>query len=130
MKALLDTCALIWFLRDDPELSEKAAQTIEHPDTDAFVSVVSIWEIATKASIGKRQMPLGFHESLEDKLKASGFNLLPLEFQHAAGVYPLPAVHSDPFDRLLISQCKSEKLTAITNDSRWSDPRYGISVLW
>ena len=43
MKALLDTCALIWFLRDDPELSEKAAQTIEHPGADAFVSVVSIW---------------------------------------------------------------------------------------
>jgi len=130
MKVLLDTGALVWFLRDDSELSEKAAQLIENPNTDAFVSVVSIWEIAIKASLGKIQTPIGFQDSLEDKLKASGFNILPVEFQHAAGVYDLPTVHNDPFDRLLISQCRSEKLTAITNDTHWIDPRYGISVLW
>lgn len=130
MKVLLDTCALLWFLRDDSELSEKAAQLIENPDTEGFVSVVSIWEIAIKASLGKIQTPVGFQDSLEDKLKASGFNILPIEFQHAAGVYALPSVHQDPFDRLLISQCKVEKLTAITNDTHWIDPRYGISVLW
>jgi len=130
MKVLLDTCALLWFLRDDPELSEKAAQRIENPDTDAFVSVVSIWEIAIKASIGKLPAPLGFHDSFENKLKTSGFHILPVEFHHASRVYSLPSVHSDPFDRLLISQCKAEKLTAITNDSRWMDPRYAISVVW
>jgi len=130
MKVLLDTCALIWFLRDDPELSERAAQLIENPDTYAFVSVVSIWEIAIKASVGKLPTPIGFQDSLEDKLKASGFNILPVEFRHASGVYSLPLVHSDPFDRLLISQCKVEKLTGITNDPHWVDPRYDISVFW
>jgi len=130
MKVLLDTCALIWFLRDDSELSEKAAQLIENSNTDAFVSVVSIWEIAIKASIGKIQTPIGFQDSLEDKLKASGFNILTVGYQHAAGVYDLPIVHNDPFDRLLISQCRTEKLTAITDDTRWIDPRYGISVIW
>lgn len=130
MRVLLDTCALLWFLRDDPELSERAAQLIENPDTDVFVSVVSIWEIAIKASLGKLPPPVGFQDSLEGKLKASGFNILPVEFQHASGVYSLPPVHSDPFDRLLISQCKVEKLAAITNDPHWGDPRYGISVYW
>ncbi len=130
MKVLLDTCALIWFLRDASELSEKAAQIIENRETEAFVSVVSIWEIAIKASIGKLPVPIGFHDSLEDKLKASGFNILPVAFQHACGVASLPSVHSDPFDRLFISQCKAEKLTAITNDARWSDPRYGMTVFW
>jgi PIN domain nuclease of toxin-antitoxin system len=130
MKVLLDTCALIWFLRDDPELSERAAQLIENPDTDAFVSVVSIWEIAIKASVGKLPAPIGLQDSLEDKLKASGFNILPVEFRHASGVYSLPPVHSDPFDRLLISQCREEKLTGITNDPHWVDSRYGISVWW
>jgi PIN domain nuclease of toxin-antitoxin system len=130
MKVLLDTCALIWFLRDDPELSEKAAKLIENPETDAFVSVVSIWEIAIKASIGKISIPIGFQDSLEDKLKESGFHILPMEFKHASGVYSLPAVHGDPFDRLMISQCKVEKLTAITNDAHWIDPRYDISVFW
>ena len=130
MKVLLDTCALIWFLRDDSDLSEKAAQIIEDSETEAFVSVVSIWEIAIKASIGKLPVPIGFHDSFEDKLKSSGFNILSVVFQHACGVVDLAAVHTDAFDRLLISQCRAEKLTALTNDIRWSDPRYGISVLW
>ena len=130
MRVLLDTCALIWFLRADGELSERAAELIENSETGAFVSVVSIWEIAIKASIGKLQAPAGFEDSLEEKLIASGFQILPMEFRHASGVYGLPPVHSDPFDRLLISQCKAEKLTAITNDAHWGDPGYGISVFW
>ena len=130
MKVLLDTCALIWFLRDDSDLSENAAKIVENTETEAFVSVVSIWEIAIKTSIGKLPVPIGFHDSFEDKLKSSGFNILPVAFQHACGVADLAAVHTDPFDRLLISQCRAEKLTAITNDVRWRDPRYGISVLW
>ena len=130
MKVLLDTCALLWFLRGDSELSERAARIIENTENEAFVSVVSIWEIAIKASLGKLPVPIGFHDSLEDNLKESGFNILPVVFQHASGVAYLPSVHTDPFDRLLISQCKAEKLTAITNDARWSDPRYGVSVFW
>lgn len=130
MKVLIDTCALIWFLRDDRELSERAALLIENPNTEAFISVVSIWEIAVKGSLGKLNLPMGFLDSLEDKLKASGFKILPVGFQHASGVYALPSVDADPFDRLLISQCKTEKLTAITNDVHWSDPRYEIAVVW
>ena len=49
MRLLLDTCALLWFLRDDTELSESAAVAIEDPANEVIVSVVSIWEIAIKA---------------------------------------------------------------------------------
>jgi PIN domain nuclease of toxin-antitoxin system len=108
----------------------KAAQLIENPDTDAVVSVVSIWEIAIKAAVGKLPTPIGFQDSFEDRLKTAGFRILPVEFHHASGVYSLPSVHSDPFDRLLISQCKAEKLTAITNDAHWMDPRYALAVVW
>lgn len=130
MNALLDTCVLLWFLRGDVELSERAATLIEAPSTDAFVSAVSIWEIAVKASIGKLQIPEGFLDSLEERLSALGFKILPVTLQHAAGVYSLPKVHHDPFDRLLISQCRAENLTAVTNDIHWSDSRYAIHTLW
>jgi PIN domain nuclease of toxin-antitoxin system len=49
---------------------QPAAQLIENPHTVAFVSVVSMWEIAVKASIGKLQILTGFHDSLEDSLKS------------------------------------------------------------
>ena len=130
MRVLLDTCALIWFLRNDSELSETAAAVVENPDTEPLVSVVSIWEIAIKAGLGKIKPPAGLEGPLETKLLESGFQILPVEYSHAAGVYSLPRIHNDPFDRLLISQCRTEKLAAVTNDEHWSDPRYGIRVVW
>ena len=130
MRLLLDTCALLWFLRDDPELSEAAASAIEDPANEVLVSVVSVWEIAIKASLGKIMVPRGLENELEHELESNGFIILEVSYPHAAGVHSLPKVHGDPFDRLLISQCRAHSLTAVTNDAHWSAPAYGIRVLW
>lgn len=130
MKLLLDTCALLWFLRDDAELSERAAEAIEDPANEVLVSVVSIWEIAIKAGLGKIRAPDDFESGLERSLSESGFTLLGVNYRHAAGVRGLPRVHADPFDRLLISQCRAEKLTPVTSDPDWSAPEYGLRVFW
>jgi PIN domain nuclease of toxin-antitoxin system len=130
MRLLLDTCALLWFLRNDAELSERAAEAIEDPANEVLVSVVSIWEIAIKAGLGKIQVPNDFETGLEQKLTQNGFTLLNVNYRHAAGVFTLPRVHADPFDRLLISQCRAEKLVAVTNDFHWSAAPYGLRVLW
>lgn len=130
MRMLLDTCALLWFLRNDEELSESAAVAIEDPTNEVFVSVVSIWEIAIKAGLGKIQVPNDFETGLEQKLTQDGFTLLNVNYRHAAAVFTLPRVHADPFDRLLISQCRAEKLVAVTNDSHWSAAPYRLRVLW
>lgn len=130
MRLLLDTCAVLWFLRDDAELSEQAAAAIEDPTNEAIVSAVSIWEIAIKAGLGKIKAPDGLEDGLEQRLQDGGFTLMDVNYRHAAGVHALPRVHADPFDRLLISQCRTEKLIAVTNDAHWSDPEYGLRVLW
>lgn len=130
MNLLLDTCALIWFLRNDRELSRPAAEAVEDPGNTVAVSSVSIWEIAIKAQLGKLKAPKGFTTTLEGELEEAGFRILPVTYSHAAGVFELPEVHQDPFDRLLISQCRAEKLTAVTEDKAWSDARYGIQTIW
>ena len=130
MRMLLDTCALLWFLRNDEELSESAAVAIEDPTNEVFVSIVSIWEIAIKAGLGKIQVPNDFETGLEQKLTQDGFTLLNVNYRHAAAVFTLPRVHADPFDRLLISQCRAEKLVAVTNDFHWSAAPYRLRVLW
>jgi PIN domain nuclease of toxin-antitoxin system len=130
MRLLLDTCALLWFLRNDAELSESAALAIEDPANEVFVSVVSIWEIAIKAGLGKIRIPNDFESGLEQKLTQDGFTLLNVTYRHAAGVLTLPRAHTDPFDRLLISQCRVEKLIPVTNDPHWSAAPYGLLVLW
>lgn len=130
MRLLLDTCALLWFLRGDAELSESAALAIEDPANEVIVSAVSIWEIAIKAALGKMRAPDGLEDGLERELKEAGFTLLDVNYRHAAGVFALPRVHGDPFDRLLISQCRAEKLVPVTNDPYWSAKEYGLHVLW
>lgn len=57
--------------------------------------------------------PLELFQRLIEK---NGFIPLPIQFAHAAGVFSLPRAHSDPFDRLLISQAREEKLTLLSDD--------------
>ena len=53
MRLLLDTHALVWFLKDAPELSAVARDAIEQDGASVFVSAVNAWEIATKVTNGK-----------------------------------------------------------------------------
>jgi len=50
-------------------------------------------------------------------LMAKGFQPLPITFDHALAVQKLPALHRDPFDRMLIAQAQCEDLTVVTADS-------------
>ena len=44
-KILLDTCAFLWLVRDDPLLSYNARDLITNPENLVFLSAVSLWEI-------------------------------------------------------------------------------------
>jgi PIN domain nuclease of toxin-antitoxin system len=63
-----------------------------------------------------------------EQLTANGFTLLNIELHHTAKVEKLPFHHRDPFDRLLIAQAMTEKLTIVTADNAFS--AYGVKVLW
>jgi len=77
-------------------------------------SVVSFAEIGVKAAIGKLTVPAELHEHVVQ----SGLRILGLAPDHGLGVAELPMHHRDPFDRLLISQARSEGLTVLSADSR------------
>ena len=51
MKCLLDTNALLWIVSDDPRLTAKARKAYETAE-EVWFSVVSLWEIAIKLSVG------------------------------------------------------------------------------
>jgi len=130
MKLLIDTAALIWFLRKDEEISARAAGAIEDSRNQVYVSGAALWEISVKAATGALVAPEGLGETLSQDLEEAGFRILPIEGRHAEEVYRLPRVHPDPFDRLMIAQCRCEKMTAVTNDVTWSDRRYEIATVW
>jgi PIN domain nuclease of toxin-antitoxin system len=62
MKYILDTHTLIWFLQGNDALSRKAKSIIEETDSQKYVSIASIWEIAIKLGLEK----IVLAKSLED----------------------------------------------------------------
>jgi PIN domain nuclease of toxin-antitoxin system len=80
MNNLIDTHALIWFLNGDNDLSEKARKSIEDTTAINFVSIVSLWEIAVKVSLGKLELKTPFYK-ISEQLKSNGFQILPITFE-------------------------------------------------
>ena len=122
MRLLLDTNVLLWRMHGTPTLSAKASKQVDAAD-ELMVSVVSFVEIGIKAATGKLRMPAGLREHVLD----SGARILGLSPEHGLGVAELPLHHRDPFDRLLISQARSEGLTIVTADPRFA--RYDVPVV-
>ena len=53
MRYLLDTRVVLLMLDDAPQLGSKVRDELTDPANDEYVSMVSIWEMALKARIGK-----------------------------------------------------------------------------
>jgi PIN domain nuclease of toxin-antitoxin system len=113
---LLDTQVVLWQLQGDRPVRPRVQEVIEHASELAF-SVVSFAEIGVKAAIGKLVVP----EDFRQHVARSGLRILGLAPDHGLGVADLPMHHRDPFDRLLISQARSEGLTIVSADQRFAD---------
>lgn len=122
MTLLLDTHALLWFLKDDLQLSASAKGAIEHSANRKMISIVSCWEIAIKAGLGKLKLGEPAAVLLSREIPANSFDLLPISLAHAAMVEVLPAHHKDPFDRLLVAQTLAESVTLVKPMTRSSTP--------
>jgi len=76
---LLDTHALLWFLNNDARLPKTTSQKIEEAEF-VFVSIVSIWEIAIKANIGKLTLLTPF-ETIQANTIALNIREIPISFE-------------------------------------------------
>lgn len=123
MSLLLDTHILLWWLSDDPLLPAAAREAIASPENEVIVSAASAWEIAIKKSAGRLDAP----DDLVEALEANDFETLPITPAHAIAAGTLPPHHSDPFDRMLIAQARTDGLTLITVDKRF--PQYDVELL-
>ena len=126
---LLDTHSFLWWITDDPRLSEIARDAITDADEQAIhVSTVSAWEMAIKASLGRLKLQTKVRSLFPDQLAQNRFTELPIQFQHVAMVQDLPFHHKDPFNRLLVCQALDAGLRLVSGD-RLLD-RYGIQRIW
>ncbi len=123
MRYLIDTHILLWWVEDNKRLKSAVKQILTDPLNSIYVSVVSGLELSIKFQKGK----LKLKTALEDCFVKSGFEILNITLPHAYELQKLTLYHKDPFDRILISQAKSENLTLITSDSKiW---KYKLSLI-
>ena len=123
MNILLDTHIVLWWLADDPSLSETARIHIANNENLVAVSSATVWEVAIKSAVGK----LDVDDTWLDAVAADGFQQLPVQWAHADRVRRLPPIHKDPFDRLLIAQAIEERFVLLTADS--TIPKYPVDCL-
>jgi len=118
MSLLLDTHVLIWAMNDPERIPARIRKIIEAAAGEAFVSHVSLWEIATKYPLGRKTTPpQSARETAEDAATA-GFRFLPLQLDHILAFERIPLLHGDPTDRLLVAQALTESLSLVTHDER------------
>jgi PIN domain nuclease of toxin-antitoxin system len=118
---LLDTHTLIWAARE--ELRDDAHKVIEEVADSVFVSAATIWEIEIKRALGRLQAP----GDLIERVDESGYERLPITFEHAREAGRLPLLHGDPFDRILVAQARAEGMTLASADAVLQ--RYDVAVL-
>ncbi len=115
MKLLLDTHILLWAAGEPARLSRSARSLISVPANELLFSAASLWEIAIKSGLGRKD----FHVNarlLRRGLLDNGYNELPILSDHVVALDALPAIHNDPFDRLLIAQATIEGIILVTSD--------------
>ncbi|MGL6225402.1 MAG: type II toxin-antitoxin system VapC family toxin [Thermoguttaceae bacterium] len=116
MKYLLDTHTLLWYASGDERLPSTARQIIQDVQQEAFVSIVTLWEIAIKLQLGKLNLGRTLDEFIVFTAQ-NDFRWLGITPSHILEYALLPLHHKDPFDRMLIAQTLSENMLFIGCDS-------------
>ena len=120
MNLILDTHTFMWFVNGDKNLTIKARTTIENPSNFGYISIAILWEMAIKISLGKLEIKYPFEQVLT-QIYENGFEILPIAFEHTLVISELEFYHRDPFDRLIIAQAMTEKMTIVSKDESFDD---------
>jgi PIN domain nuclease of toxin-antitoxin system len=128
MRVLLDTHAFLWWLTEPERLSDRSRDVIGDESTAVHVSAVTAYELAYKAERGRLSLPERPGAYVTSRLASNGFDALGLTVLHALRAAELPAIHRDPFDRMLIAQAQSEGIALVTADPAIT--RYDVETIW
>ena len=128
MRLLLDTHALLWWLAGDEALSDTARGAIGDPDNEIFVSAAAAWEIATKYRLGRLPGAAIVAADIAGAVASQGFVELPINIRDGQTAGGLPAIHKDPFDRMLIAQAIAADMVIVSNEDLFN--AYGVPRLW
>ncbi|MEW1974540.1 type II toxin-antitoxin system VapC family toxin [Microbacterium profundi] len=115
MRLLLDTHLLLWAGLQPDRLSPAMSELLEDESNLPMFSAASVWEISIKAGLGRADFTVD-SRSFRRALIDNGYEELSITSAHAAAIADLPAIHRDPFDRMLVAQARVEGIILFTSD--------------
>ena len=128
MNLLLDTCAFLWLSAEPERLSGPAREAMDDPSNVLLLSDVTVWEIVRKHQAGKLPLPESPRTWLPRQTAFFDLQRQPIDLESLFRSGELPAIHRDPFDRLLCAQAIVHGFTVLTPDPPFQ--RLGAATLW
>lgn len=128
MRLLLDSHAFLWLATGDDRVPRGVRELVEDARIHVHLSVATTWELTLKALAGRLRLPGPPAEHFAEHVEAFGYELLPIHQRHVDALLELPAIHDDPFDRMLVAQALVEDLELVTGDERLR--RYPVRTIW
>ena len=126
---LLDTCTFIWLASALGKLSAEAARKLGEDGGPArHMSLASVWEISLKHRTGKLPLPQPPRYWIEEQIRLQNVEILDLVRESLYRASELPAVHNDPFDRLIAAESLVHNLAIISPDEPFK--AYGCKTIW
>lgn len=116
MKLLLDTHIFLWYVSSDPKLAPDLSDAIRDEANDVYLSAASVWEAVIKHALGKLPLPGPPAVFLPQQRKAHQISTLAIEEEALIHLSDLPALHRDPFDRIIIAQAIQRDWTLVSVD--------------
>jgi len=128
VKYLLDTHVFLWGVAAPAKLNKKAARILSSTLAELYLSPATSWEIAIKFSLGSLPLLKPPSQFVLEGMQALALRTLEITHVHALEAGDLPKHHSDPFDRMLIAQARSEAMVLLTADTTFK--RYDVEVVF
>ena len=116
MKILLDTLRIPLLVSGDAKLSAAVSAAVRDPANQVFLSTISFWEISLKHSLGKLPLPQPPAQFIPLQREKHFIAPLALDEAAVAQLAGLPALHRDPFDRMLVCQAQAHGLTLASSN--------------
>lgn len=115
----------MWALEKPDALGQAAFTALQQHAFTA--SVINYWELVLKKDKpgALLQDPVTWWDQY---VVRAGIPTLGVRVSHIRALARMPALHRDPFDRLLVAQALADGLTLLTKDMMLS--KYDVPIIW